>query len=256
MEKEIKISKSFFSSNILPEVEFNIDEIENILNNTDSKQQVPGVQKKLSLHLSNHRNNHRLTLFDEPKGYILKFEKDSSLMAIDEYVTMSLARIAKIKTVDFTLIKLSNGQYGYITKRFDRIDNKKIHVEDFCQLTNKLTEQKYSGSYEFIGKTLKKFSTSANHGSVIELAQFFNIVLFSYVVGNSDMHLKNFSLIEDKTIYFSPAYDLINVHLLINDPDDLAIPLNGKTRKLTKNDFISFGLNIGLAINTINKLFS
>lgn len=241
-----KCIKEFFGTDTLPIIDVNFDKIEKTISSVDTKQDITGVQKKLSLHLAKDGKNARLTIVNKPAGYILKFESNSSDMAIDEYVTMTMAREIGIKTVPFGLIQLSNGNYAYITKRIDRIDDKKIHIEDFCQLSNKLTENKYSGSYEYCGKLIKTYSTLSMNNSTIELSEFFKLLLFCYLTGNSDMHLKNFSLIEDKSIYLSPAYDLINVYLLMNDEEDLALTLNGKKKNITKNDFIEFGLNIGL----------
>ena len=249
-----KCIRDFFGTNELPTIDVNFDEIEETLVSIKEKQDITGVQKKLSLHLIKNDKNARLTLVNKPAGYILKFESKSSKMAIDEFVTMTLAKIFEIKTVPFGLIKLSNGKYAYITKRIDRVESLKIHMEDFCQLSNKITEQKYQGSYEYCGKILKQYSNLSMHGSFGELIDFFKIVIFSYLVGNSDMHLKNFSLIEDKTIYFAPAYDLINVHILINDEEDLALNLNGKRKNITKNDIVEFGHNLGLPDKIISKI--
>ncbi len=104
---------------------------------------------------------------------------------------MHLAALAKIKTVPHSLIRMQSGELAYITKRIDRVKKSKLHMEDMCQLTEKLTEDKYRGSYEQIAKTILKYSEYP----VLDVVNFFEQVLFSFLTGNADMHLKNFSLI-------------------------------------------------------------
>jgi serine/threonine-protein kinase HipA len=111
----------------------------------------------------------------------------------NEDVTMHLANLVKIKTAQHCLIRLHSGELAYITKRFDRNKKDKIAVEDFCQLTENLTEHKYRGSIEKVAKTTQKFTT--NKG--LEVLRLFELVLFCYLTGNADMHLKNFALIEN-----------------------------------------------------------
>lgn len=106
-----------------------------------------------------------------------------------------MAAIVGIKTVPHALIKM-NDQYAYITKRVDRsIEGDSIQMyamEDFCQLSNRLTQDKYKGSYESCSKIIKRYSIYPGY----DLSELFLRVVFSFVIGNSDMHLKNFSMRE------------------------------------------------------------
>ncbi len=114
-----------------------------------------------------------------------------------EDLTMHLAKIARIKTVPHTLIRLQSGDLAYLTKRIDRVKKAKLHMEDMCQLTERLTEDKYHGSYEQIGKAIQKYSATPG----LDLIILFEVVLFSFLTGNADMHLKNFPnqlLVHDK----------------------------------------------------------
>mgnify|MGYP000905461854 FL=1 len=110
-------------------------------------------------------------------------------------------------------------------------------MEDMCQLTDKLTEDKYRGSYEQVAKAILKYSATPG----LDVINFFELVLFSFLTGNADMHLKNFSLINQPVTgpIFSPAYDLVAT-ALVNpaDDEDLALTLNGKKKKINRNDFI------------------
>lgn len=133
-----------------------------------------------------------------PTGYILKPQtKEYEYLPEAEYLTMQMAKKFGIKTVPCALIKMnSGGKLAYITKRIDRVfvDGKMqmLAMEDFCQLDERLTEDKYKGSYERCAKVIKKYSAMAK----FDLTEIFLLLAFSFVVGNSDMHLKNFSLIE------------------------------------------------------------
>jgi serine/threonine-protein kinase HipA len=155
-----------------------------------------------------------------------------------EDVTMHLAQLSKIKTVPHSLIRLTSGNLAYITKRIDRTKKGKLAMEDMCQLTERLTEDKYHGSYEQIARTIQKYSATPG----LDVVNFFELVLFSFLTGNADMHLKNFSLLEQPGLgmTLSPAYDLVNT-ALVNpaDKEEMALTLNGKKKKLKKADFVA-----------------
>ena len=207
-----------------------------------SQMTITGVQPKLSLELVASQNK------DEPKrftivglwgGYILKPPTlNYPQLPQVEDLTMHLANIAKIKVVPHSLIRLQSGNLAYITKRIDRNKKEKLQMEDMCQLTEKLTEDKYNGSYEQIAKTILKYS--ANPG--LDTINFFEQILFSFLTGNADMHLKNFSLINQPGIgnILSPAYDLVATALVNpSDDEDTALTLNGKKKKIKRSDFVA-----------------
>lgn len=207
-----------------------------------SQTAVTGVQAKLSLHITgNHRKGaeQRFTIVGLWGGYILKPPTVlyPQLPEVED-VTMHLAAVAKIKTVPHSLIRLQSGNLAYVTKRVDRTQKGKLAMEDMCQLTEKLTEDKYQGSYEQIGKTILKYSTTPG----LDVVNFLELVLFSFITGNADMHLKNFSLLEQPGLgmILSPAYDLINT-TLVNpaDEEEMALNINGRKKKLKKQDFVA-----------------
>ena len=206
-----------------------------------SQSTVTGVQPKLSLHiekLSKKDEPQRFTIVGLWGGYILKPPtKQYKFLPELEDLTMHLAEISGIEVVPHSLIRLSSGNLSYITKRIDRRNELKIHMEDMCQLTERLTEQKYNGSHEQIGKAIVKYS--ANPG--LDVTNFFEQVLFSFLTGNADMHLKNFSLIDNPEMGYilSPAYDMVASKLVVEgDEEELALTLNGKKKKIRKKDFI------------------
>jgi len=238
-----KCSKKFFGQDIAPELPYSEDKMEELAEQViKSQTAVTGVQPKLSLHLASVDKPNlpkRFTIVGMWGGYILKPPSPHypHLPEVED-LTMHLASIAKIKVVPHSLIRLQSGNLAYITKRIDRVKKEKLHMEDMCQLTERMSEYKYQGSYEQIAKAIQKYSATPG----LDVVNFFELVLFSFVTGNADMHLKNFSLIHQPIIgsIFSPAYDLVAT-ALVNpaDEEDMALTLNGKKKKIKKTDFIA-----------------
>lgn len=207
---------------------------------------VTGVQPKLTLDIEKsvrlkegQKIPQRFTIVGLWGAYILKpATKQYPQLPELEDLTMHLASLAGIATVPHSLIRMQSGNLAYITRRIDRSKKNKLHMEDMCQLTERLTEDKYKGSYEQIGKAILKYSANP----VLDLINFFEQVLFSFLTGNADMHLKNFSLIEQPGVDFvlAPAYDMVASALVVQgDYEELALNLNGKKRKLQRKDFES-----------------
>ena len=259
--------RKFFGTNELPIIDISNDTLKNLVDKSiEQGYTVPGVQKKLSLYLSNEANTPRLTLVNYPTSYILKPQtNDYPHLSEAEYLVMSMARATKINTVPFALLRTNDSQYAYITKRIDRIVNKNdtelLAMEDFCQLDSRLTADKYKGSYERCAKVIEKYSETDG----LDESELFLRLVFSFVTGNSDMHLKNFSLIETKSgsneYHLSQAYDMLPVNIIIKeDKDEFALSMNGKKRNLRKKDFMIFAENCNInqksAEKIINKVIS
>ncbi len=158
---------------------------------------------------------------------------------------MHLASELNIKTAKHSLIRMPSDNLAYLTQRFDRVKDRKLASEDLCQLTESLTEHKYRGSYEKIGQTIRKFSSQSG----LDTLTFFELLLFSYIIGNADMHLKNFSMSEniDGSFTMSPAYDLLSTFLVIeNESEQLSLTINGKKNKIKKSDFDILAKNLTL----------
>ena len=165
---------------------------------------------------------------------------------------MLLARKCKITVADFGLIPLKSGELAYITSRMDRQKKQMLHMEDFCQILNKMTSQKYHGSMEQIGKALREYSSVPG----LDVIRYFELALFCFLTGNSDMHLKNFSLLQQKNGEWelSPAYDLVPVKVILpQDTEELALTLNGKKNRLKRSDFETFGVSLKLNEVQIRK---
>ena len=237
--------KRFFGTKTLPDIDVSEEVLEQLaIESTNKGLTVPGVQKKMSLHLDNSGATPRLSLVNYPTGYILKPQtKEYPCLPEAEYLVMQMAEKAKIKTVPHALIRIKaqDNALAYITKRIDRRDGKMLAMEDFCQLDGRLTEDKYKGSYERCAKIIRKYSSRAG----LDITELFIRVVFSFIVGNSDMHLKNFSLIESDensgSYILSDAYDMLPVNTVNPaDTEQTALTMNGKKRNLHHNDFLKF----------------
>ena len=232
-------SKKLFGTTTPPELPYTKDDIESLaLEVVRSQVTVTGVQPKLSVDLEKEANGKkRFTIVGLWGKYILKPQTELYVnLPENEDLTMHLATMVNIKTVPHSLIRFKDGSLACITRRIDRDKKKgKIPMEDMCQLTEKLTEQKYKGSHEQIAKIIMLHSAYP----VLDLLTYFEVLLFCYLTGNADMHLKNFSLYKPANEYIlAPAYDLLSTKLVLpDDKDELALTLNAKKRKLKKSDF-------------------
>ncbi len=252
--------RKIFGTKIPPELPYSEDQMLELAEKViRSQSTVTGVQPKLSLEIE------KLSIKDKPQrftivglwgGYILKppTKKYKFLPELED-LTMHLAEISGIEVVPHSLIRLSSRKLSYITRRVDRKNGLKIHMEDMCQLTERLTEQKYNGSYEQIGKAIARYSVNPG----LDITNFFEQVLFSFLTGNADMHLKNFSLIDNPELGYilSPAYDMVASNLVVEgDDEELALTLNGKKKKIRKKDFLEALGRFSIDSKVIENLFN
>jgi len=254
----IKCVKTFFKTKIPPIVEYALEDMYKLAKMVVKESvTIPGVQSKLSMYVQKVQNEvPKLTIVGLWGKYIFKppSEKYRSLPE-NEDLTMHLASLYNIDVVPHSLIKIKSGEIAYISQRIDRLKNRKLHMEDMCQLTERLTEDKYKGSMEQIGRKIIAHSTNSG----LDVLRFFEIALFSFITGNADMHLKNFSLInQDDEIKLSPAYDLLSTRLVIpenKDSEEMALTVNGKKSRLIKNDFLIFGECLRLNQKQMDNVF-
>ena len=250
-----KCSKRFFGTAVPPKLELDNQLLRDLADQTINERiAITGVQPKLSVTLEKSKENNRLTIVGLWGEYILKPQHERfPMMPETEDLTMHLASLFRIQVCEHTLLRASDVRLAYLAKRFDRAKGKKVHMEDFCQLSEFLTESKYKGSYEKIGKLILKYCTNTG----LDALNYFELVLFSYLTGNNDMHLKNFAVLhQDNGIYLSPAFDLLNVNL-VNPADDeeLALTLNGKKKRLRLKDFRVLGTSLQIPERAIENSF-
>ena len=230
-------ARKFFGTKDVPLLEYKHEELDQLAEQVIRAQtSLTGVQPKLSLNLSKHDGCSRLTIVGLGGDYIFKPQTESyEQLPENEDLTMHLAEAAKI-SVDRT----KNGE--------------KIDMEDMCQLTLHPTEYKYKGSYEQIAKTILQYSNTPK----LDLTNYMQLLLFCFVTGNNDMHLKNFSLYRPMEGYqLTPAYDLLNVAIANpKDKEELALTLAGKKTKLRLADFLNAAKTMGLEENVVQRLIT
>lgn len=234
---------------------------------------ISGVQEKLSVVLD--KNILRLTNQGEQGTYILKpiprdLKKVDQVPA-NEHLTMQVAKqVYGIHVAENAMIFFKDGSPSYITKRFDvKADKTKLGNEDFATLAGKTKDNagpdfKYEYSYEELGLLFQRYVAAWK----IEIEKYFVLVVFNYAFSNGDAHLKNFSLIENKSgdYLMSPAYDLVNTRIHVDDTDfALSKKLFAdeyqsapwkKSGHASATDFLEFGRRIGVMEPRCTKLLA
>ena len=253
-----KCSLEFFGTPTPPVIEYSLDQMDELAKNVVERSvAVPGVQAKLSMSLVKEvkgKSDTRLTVIGALGGqYIFKPPSDRfPEMPQNEHVTMRMAGTFGIRVVPSSLIRLASGELSYITKRVDRKETgEKIHMIDMFQITEAF--DKYKSSMEKVGKALNRYSDNP----LLDEIFYFELTLFSFLTGNNDMHLKNFSMIENASGWvLSPAYDLLNASILNpDDEEELALTLGGKKKKLKRDNFVQLGEGLGLNDKQIKGAF-
>lgn len=254
-----KCCRKLFGTNQVPVLPYTSKEVRALADEVvRSQTAVTGVQPKLSLDFDQTRHSHkRFTIVGLRGRFILKpqTERYPHLPELED-VSMHLAEIAKIEIVPHGLIRFCDGELCYITRRIDRTEQgEKLPMEDMCQLSERLTEYKYKGSHEQIAKLISRYSSVPK----LDLVKYWEQVLFSWLIGNADMHLKNYSLYAPmgNEYRLTPAYDLLSTTLVIpKDTEELALTLCGKHRKLTRQHFVEAMIASGLAEKVCNNIFA
>lgn len=210
------------------------------------KMSIQGLQLKLSAVL--RITEGRFEIVDRGGQYILKPpSSDYPELPENEDVTMRMAAALGIEVPRHGLARSIDGSLTYFIRRFDRPPRGKLPVEDFAQLSGASRETKYDSSMERVAGIVDRFCTFP----ALERVKLFERTVFSFLVGNEDMHLKNFSLItRNGKVELAPAYDFLNTTIALKKPqEELALPLNGKKSRLTRNDFLNYFARERLQLN-------
>lgn len=201
------------------------------------KMSIQGVQPKLSAVLDIERGS--FDIVESGGRYIIKPQMaEYPEVPENEDLTMKLAAAAGLETPFHGLIHSKDGTLSYVIRRFDRTGRAgRVPLEDFAQLLGLDRDTKYASSMEQVASVLDRFCTFP----AIEKLKLFKLVLFNYLTGNEDAHLKNFSLIRrEGKVELSPVYDLLNSTMVIDSGEELALPLNGKKNRLKREDFMEY----------------
>ena len=244
---------------VLPYTRDNMSELARQIIRTSAS--VTGVQAKMSLDVNRGGKNEpaKFTIVGLWGKYIFKPQSGRYPFLPElEDLTMKMAEVARIRAARHTLIRLVDGELGYLTIRMDRGQNgEKISMLDMCQLTNRLTEHKYYGTYQQLAETIKKYSSVP----MLDVQRFWEIVLFSWITGNSDMHCKNFSLLDTGggEYTLSPAYDLLAV--LLADPADteemaMSFTVGGEKKGFNRNTFMTAFVQSGISSTVADRIIT
>lgn len=212
------------------------------------KMSIQGLQLKLSAVL--RISEGRFEIVDHGGRYILKPPSlDFPELPANEDVTMRMAAAAGIEVPLHGLLRSADQSLTYFIQRFDRAGRGRLPVEDFAQLSGASRDTKYDSSMEKVAGIVDQFCTFP----AIERVKLFERTLFSFLVGNEDMHLKNFSLItRHRKVELAPAYDSLNTTIAVTNPrEELALPLNGKKSKLTRKDMVDYFARERLHLNEV-----
>lgn len=253
-------ARKFFGTDVAPSLPYTRDNMSELARQViRTSASVTGVQAKMSLDVNRGGKNEpaKFTIVGLWGKYIFK-PQSSKYPCLPELedLTMKMAEVARIRTARHTLIQLADGELGYLTLRMDRgRKGEKISMLDLCQLTNRLTEHKYFGTYHQLAETVKKYSSAP----MLDVQRFWEVVLFSWITGNSDMHCKNFSLIDtgNGEYALAPAYDLLAV--LLADPADseemaMSFTVGGKKNGFDRNTFMKAFTESGIPVTVADKM--
>ena len=245
-------ARKIFGSNIAPVLPYTRDNMSDLARQViRTSASVTGVQAKMPLDVNRGGRNEpaKFTIVGLWGKYIFKPQsgKYPCLPELED-LTMKMAEAARIRTAQHTLIRLADGELGYLTLRMDRgRKGEKISMLDMCQLTNRLTEHKYYGTYQQLAETVKKYSSAP----MLDVQRFWEVVLFSWITGNSDMHCKNFSLVDTGSGEYAlaPAYDLLAV--LLADPKDteemaMSFTIGGAKSGFARSTFMTAFVQSGI----------
>lgn len=225
-----------------------------------SKLSIQGVQPKLSVILDIPKKS--FIIAERGGTFILKPQNPQwENLPENEDLTMRLASLIGIEVPLHGMVYCKDGALSYWIRRFDRPSvrypiKQKLNVEDFAQLSQENRQTKYNSSMEKVARIIDQYCTFP----ILEKEKIFRLTIFNFIVGNEDMHLKNFSLItREEMVFLSPAYDLLNTTLVMGKgiQEEIALTLNGKKHKLKVEDFVdAYGKErLGLNSLIINRIF-
>jgi len=227
--------RELFGTTKVPNIEVDPESLHLFGRQMAGKVSISGLQRKVSLGWVKRT----LRVSAEGSAYILKPEASLPELPANEHLTLRLANLAGLDTPPNGLVRLAGDRLCLLVKRFDRTPRGERHLmEDFCQLNGLYAGEKYNGSAELCVHTVREYASEL----LVDMLRLFRQMLFSWWVGNGDLHLKNLSLlsVDSGPPRLSPAYDLVNTTLVIPD-DPLALSVSGKKSELSREDWEQFG---------------
>jgi len=236
---------------------------ENSEGNPLIKFSLAGVQLKFSM----VKSGDLLTMPASGTGgrFIVKFPSQTyPLLPEIEYSAMRLAEAAGVRIADIELVStanlqgindtfLSTGRHVLCVERFDRSQERRIHMEDFAQILEAVGNRKYhKGNIDTEFHVIAQFTVNP----VTSVLEMIRRVTVDIMLGNGDNHLKNTSLIypDGRTPELSPAYDIVPT-VYFNPDDTLALKFGGKRRfeSVGEHQFERLALFVGIEARVLVK---
>ena len=240
-----------FGTKTLPEIKVDVARLHTLALAMVGRISISGVQKKLSVRLDETRST--LQIGVGPSSYLLKPQAGTfPHLPENEWVTQRLAALVDIDVPPSALVELAGGSWAYVVRRFDRLDSgMKLAMEDFCQLSELPPGGKYDGSAESCSKHLRHHASEP----LVDLLRLYRQLVFSWWVGNGDLHLKNLALLrgDDGLWRLSPAYDQLNTRLVIPH-DQLAMPICGKRDNIKPATWDELARRFGIGLKAARRV--
>ncbi|MBI1979630.1 MAG: HipA domain-containing protein [Elusimicrobia bacterium] len=245
--------KKLFGVGWVPQIPFGIKDMPAEVSKSNAKMSISGVQIKASVKLD--REKQEIVMVQSEATHVLKAEPNEyPELPQNENCCMNMARELGMNVPSHGLLTMADGKFCYLIKRFDRLENgEKIHKESMAQILSVSTEDKYQGSLENIGKVIQRHSKNVG----LDLVHFFERALFSFLIGNGDMHLKNWAVLtlSNGEIHLAPCYDFVCSKMYLPQEEDFALSINGRKNGLKKQDFIALGKSISIETKVIESTF-
>lgn len=236
-----------------PEIPFGVADLPAEISRLGSKMSsISGVQKKVLVVFD--RSANRLVI-SRGSTHILKTETNEyPELPRNENLCMNIVEGMGFKASPHGLFLMKDGTFCYMTKRFDRMsDGQKIPKEDMAQLLGFTSETKYNGSLEMVGKAIQRHTQNPG----LDAVDFLERLVLSYLIGNGDMHIKNWGVYapDGKNFHLAPCYDFVSSGLYIPDETESALTLNGKRHKLQRSDFEALAQYLGIEPKATENVF-
>lgn len=232
--------KALFGRGRVPQIPFGSADVAGQVLKTGVRMSISGVQKKLSVRV--HPETGTVETVAEGGTHILKPETGIyPELPSNENLCMNMAATGGLTVPPHGLFAMADETLCYIVKRFDRTaSGRKLAKETIFQISEE--EDKYAGSLERVGKTIRAHATLTG----LEAVEFFERVLLCFLMGNGDMHQKNWALLTDDhgLVRLAPCYDFVSSKIYLPNERDSALTLNAKNNKLTRKDFETFAASL------------
>ena len=242
--------KSLWGKAVSPKIPFALADLPSKVTTAEDHMSISGVQVKALVRLN--KDSSEIEVAPTGSTHILKPEPNEypGLPAM-ENACMTMAETLGMPVPAHGLFPMSDGRLCYIVKRFDRAeDGGKIQNETMFQLLG--ATNKYLGSLESIGKAIRAHAENVG----LDTVDFFERVLFSFLIGNGDMHLKNWAvLIRGKKPALAPCYDFVSSRVYFDKESDSALTINAKNNKLKRSDFESLAGYLKIDPKAISNSF-